>query len=545
MNKKKILTGSFFFTLAQFSIKIISVLYLIPFNKLTGKYGMALFNYGYIPFTIFLSLTTAGIPTGISRLVSHYKAAGDISSAYKIYRYGKWLLLFFGIIGFIVLYFVADVVSPILVPKQDASIISPQIVATIIKVSAIAIIFVPSLSIQTGFLQANHDIKSVAKSQILEHAFRLIFILGFVFLMTNTFISYFSSYQEAVNFGIYGAMFAATLAAIIALVITTKSVSKFKKGEYNHVLKDPITKAQRKKIRNEIIKLCLPTIIISLDITLYIQIDQMTFTKTMEAAGIASGTMATLGMIGNAHKVAMIITAITSSFNYPIAPAISEAHTLGSYNNLRHTTTMVKSWVMFVATPIVVFIALWSQDIYNIFDTISAQGSFILSITAIYIYIWCLYSILDNIMIGISKPMVSVWAILAGIALKSILQFPFILYLHEYGMLLATILGFTLTYIMLIFATKKHLSMSFTTSTSMQLQVIGLTLLILMPLKLISLFIPYTITSKLMSFIWSGIWFTIFISIYIGVQNKYKIIKYLFDYEGSIPEFIKRKILRR
>lgn len=545
MNKKKILSGSFYFTLAQFAIKILSVVYLIPFNKLTGKYGMALFNYGYVPFTIFLSLTTAGIPTGISRLVSHYKAAGDISTAFKIYRYGKWLLTFLGIIGFLVLYFVADIISPILVPKQDIALISPQVVATIIKISAIAIIVVPSLSIQTGFLQANHDIKSVAKSQILEHAFRLVFILAFVFLVTNTLISFFSSYQDAVNFAIGGAMFAATLAALLALLITTLSVKKFKKGEYSHVVKDPISKAERKKIRNEIIKLCLPTIIISLDITLYLQLDQITFNKTMESAGITSGTMATLGMIGNAHKVAMIITAVTSSFNYPIAPAISEAHTLGSYSNLRHTTTLVKSWVMFVATPIVVFIALWSQDIYNIFDTISSQGAFILSVTAVYVYIWCLYSILDNIMIGISKPMVSVFAILLGLGLKAALQFPFIYYLHEYGMLLATILGFTLTYVMLIISTKKHLKMSFTTITSMQLQTIGLTLLVLMPLKLVSLLIPYTITSKIMSFIWCGVWFAIFMTIYIGIQNKYQIIKYLFDYEGTILGFIKRKVLRR
>lgn len=546
MNKKKILSGSLIFTIAQFGIKIVSILYLIPFNSMAnsnGANGMALFNYGYVPFAIFLSLTTAGIPMGISRLVAKYKAKNDLDSAYKIYRIGKNLLFILGIIGFVLLFILSDLVAHLVVPKTDANLI--PVVSNIIKFSSIAIIFVPSLSIQTGFLQANHDIKSIAKSQLLEHVLRLFLILGFVFLTTYTLNSWFPTYQDAVNFGIYGAMLAASFAAIMALVITSKSISKFQKTVYKDVLKSSITQEERKKIRNEIIKLCLPTVIISLDITLYLQFDQVTYVKIMETTNVTTDTLSTMGMIANSHKVAMVITAVTSSFNYPLSPAISEAHTLGSYKNLRYTTMMVKSWVMFIATPLLAFMILWSPDIYNIFHRLSMEGSYILSMTTIYIYIWCLYSILDNIMVGINKPLISVYAITIGLILKIIIQFPLTYFLHEYGMLLATILSFIVTYAFLIIATKKYLQMSFTTIFSIQMQVLGLSLLIIMPIKLISLWLPYTITSRVMSFIWCGIWFTLFMVIYVWIQNKYKLIKHLFDYDGTMLSFIKNKILRR
>lgn len=544
MNKKRLLSGSMYFTIAQMIIKVLSVLYLIPFDKLVKSYGIALFNFGYVPFAIFLSLTSAGIPAGISRIVSKYHAVGDLSSAYKIYRFGRRALTLLGLIGFVILFLISDSLSQIYVGADKS--ISTSVVSTVIRVAAIAIIFVPSLSIQTGFLQAHHDIKSITHSQILEHAFRLIFIILFSYLMTNTFIDKFDSYQSATNFAIYGAMFAATLAALIALYITNKNIKRYKKGEYAKYLKDTITKAERWQIAKEMAKICLPTIIISLDITLYQEIDQLTFVGAMASIGAKSGAIDTLAIVSfKTLKIAMIITTITSSFNFPIAPAISEAHTLKSYKNLRYTTVLVKSWVMFLATPVVIFVMLWSQDVYNIFYTNSLQGSYILAATMVYVYIWCLYSLLDNIMIGINKPMASVVAIIIGFVVKVLVQIPLIFVIHEYGMLLATILGFAATYFVLIFQTKRHLNMSFGTINSIQLQIIGLTLLVLMPLKLISTFIPYTISSKIMSFIWCGVWFSSFMIIYIWIQNKYKLIKFLFDYDGSMLGFVKSKLLRR
>lgn len=49
-------------TSANFLSKILGVIYVIPFYMLVGDAGGTLFNYGYIPYMIFISISTMGIP---------------------------------------------------------------------------------------------------------------------------------------------------------------------------------------------------------------------------------------------------------------------------------------------------------------------------------------------------------------------------------------------------------------------------------------------------------------------------------------------------
>ncbi|MFB4475562.1 oligosaccharide flippase family protein, partial [Oceanobacillus caeni] len=72
-----IVKGAFILTLASFLSKFLGMIYVIPFNALVGDTGGTLFSFAYTPYSIFISLSTVGIPVAVSKFVSKYNSLGD------------------------------------------------------------------------------------------------------------------------------------------------------------------------------------------------------------------------------------------------------------------------------------------------------------------------------------------------------------------------------------------------------------------------------------------------------------------------------------
>ena len=68
--------GAFIATFGVVITKIIGILYVIPFYKIIGEQGGALYGYAYNIYSIFLGISTAGIPLAISKITSEYNTLG-------------------------------------------------------------------------------------------------------------------------------------------------------------------------------------------------------------------------------------------------------------------------------------------------------------------------------------------------------------------------------------------------------------------------------------------------------------------------------------
>ena len=96
----RFLKGAMILSISMFATKFLGILYVIPFQQLVGTSGMALYNYAYTPYALFISLSTLGIPVGIAKFVSKYNAAGEYDTARKMFRYAIWFMIALGFIGF-------------------------------------------------------------------------------------------------------------------------------------------------------------------------------------------------------------------------------------------------------------------------------------------------------------------------------------------------------------------------------------------------------------------------------------------------------------
>ena len=80
MKKNTLMEGAIVATLGIIIVKVMGLLYVIPFNAIIGEQGGALYGYAYNIYQLFLSISSAGFPFAISKLTSEYTALGYNSS---------------------------------------------------------------------------------------------------------------------------------------------------------------------------------------------------------------------------------------------------------------------------------------------------------------------------------------------------------------------------------------------------------------------------------------------------------------------------------
>ena len=107
----KLLRGTFILTLGTIISKVLGLFYVIPFNAIVGKEGTALYQYSYVPYTIFISIATAGIPLAISKFISKYNALEEYAVGRKLFKSGLIVMLSTGIVSFLIFYFSAPILA--------------------------------------------------------------------------------------------------------------------------------------------------------------------------------------------------------------------------------------------------------------------------------------------------------------------------------------------------------------------------------------------------------------------------------------------------
>lgn len=148
-----------------------------------GDSGNAIYMGSYQVYALLLSISSIGIPTAISKLVSEKVAVGDNSAAHKIFKVSVLTFGILGMIGTCLLFFGAELISTywIEIPesKNSLMILSP------------AVFFVAISSVFRGYFNGMQQMRATANSQSLEQLLKTIFTIIFVelaafYTMNNT-----------------------------------------------------------------------------------------------------------------------------------------------------------------------------------------------------------------------------------------------------------------------------------------------------------------------------------------------------------------------
>ena len=273
MRKNSFVNGAMIVTTAIIITKILGILYVIPFHAIIGDKGGALYGYAYTIYLFFVSISTAGIPLAVSRVVSEYQALGYYKAKKRTFVLGRRIALLLGLVCFILITLFAPLLANLILGDVvGGSNISDVIF--VIRVIGSAILVVPILSIYRGYFEGHRFMSPPSVSQILEQIFRVLIII-FGSYITLKVIK--AGVTKTVGVALLGATIGAIVSYFYLLDKYLKNRKKF--NERVRSVNEPIVKDG--DIIRKIIFYAIPFIMIDVCKSLYNYIDMFTVVKNL------------------------------------------------------------------------------------------------------------------------------------------------------------------------------------------------------------------------------------------------------------------------
>lgn len=430
-SKEKMLRGSAWMTAGSMFSRILGALYVIPWMMWFGRdrgQANALFAIGYNIYSIFLIISTAGIPGAVAKQVSHYNAMNEYKTGRKLFRSGLYLMVFMGVISAAALYLLAPWIST---GDKDA--------IPVIRSLAWPLLVIPMMSLFRGFFQGYQDMAPSAVSQFIEQVARVIYMLVTAYWIMQV---VHGSYVTAVAHS----TFAAFIGAVASLLVLAWYYLR-KRKEWD-VLADNSADTLDISTRDmlmEMVRQAIPFIILDAGITIFQLVDQYTFFNMID--DFVVGTRATFNTLYslfafNANKLIMIIVSLAASMAITSIPLLSEAYTKRDFRDVRDQVDNTIELFFFIMIPSAIGMAAVAKPLYTIFYGYDFTGTLVLEFSSYTSIVLGLFTVLAAMLQGLYQNRLAIAYFVVGLVVKIVVQYPMIYLFKVFGPLMATAIGF-------------------------------------------------------------------------------------------------------
>lgn len=430
-SKEKMLRGSAWMTAGSMFSRILGALYVIPWMMWFGRdrgQANALFAIGYNIYSIFLIISTAGIPGAVAKQVSHYNAMNEYKTGRKLFRSGLYLMVFMGVISAAALYLLAPWIST---GDKDA--------IPVIRSLAWPLLVIPMMSLFRGFFQGYQDMAPSAVSQFIEQVARVIYMLVTAYWIMQVMHG---SYVTAVAHSTFAAFIGA---AASLLVLAWYYLRKRKEWD---VLADNSADTLDISTRDmlmEMVRQAIPFIILDAGITIFQLVDQYTFFNMID--DFVVGTRATFNTLYslfafNANKLIMIIVSLAASMAITSIPLLSEAYTKRDFRDVRDQVDNTIELFFFIMIPSAIGMAAVAKPLYTIFYGYDFTGTLVLEFSSYTSIVLGLFTVLAAMLQGLYQNRLAIAYFVVGLVVKIVVQYPMIYLFKVFGPLMATAIGF-------------------------------------------------------------------------------------------------------
>ena len=460
MKKNTLMEGAIIATIGIVIVKVIGLLYVIPFNAIIGEQGGALYGYAYNIYMLFLSISSAGFPFAISKLTSEYNALGYKKAVKDTYKLSLKIISVISALIFILLFLFAPNIARLIIGNAEGGNTISDI-AFVIRMVSFAILVVPFLSVTKGFLQGYKYISPTSVSQIIEQIVRVIVILLGSFLALKIFNT---DLKTAVGIAVSGAFFGGIF-AYIYLKIKIKKSKLLPKEE----VKDK-KEISKKEIIKKILYYSIPFIIISLIYNLYNTVDMILVSRTMNdilklPASMTESVVSIFTTWG--VKLNNIILAIITGLTTSLIPNIVSSFTKGDMKDVDRKFNKSLQYILFIMVPCTLFLSFLAEPIWTLFYGESTYGPIVYKVFVFSALFGGFYSVVVNTLQGLSKYKLVITTVLIGLFLNTVLDVPMMLLVYNlgfevsYGAILAAVIGYSVSVIISLVVLHKKYNFSF------------------------------------------------------------------------------------
>ncbi len=545
MKKNGFINGAFIATLGIVITKIIGMLYVIPFYAIIGEKGGALYGYAYVIYNLFQSLSCAGIPNAISKLISEYQTLGYYQAKERAFKIAKRLALIMGATVFILLFiFAPSIATAVLGNLEGGNTLAD--VTFVIRVIATAILVVPFLSMYRGYLEGHKFITPTSISQVVEQIARvLVIILGSYFALRVFNLSL----KTAVGIATFGATVGALVAYFYLLDKTRKNKDQLVVKEINK--DEPYIKT--KEILKKIFWYALPFIMIDVFKSAYDFIDMTTIVKTLVndigySTATAENMMSVISTWGN--KLNMIIISISTGMIISLIPNLTASSVKGHKEDVHQKINQTLQILLFISLPMTLGLSFLARPVWDIFyGSRSMYGAEIISYFIFVALIISTYTALVSIVQVLKYYKEVLISLVAGVLIKLACNVLFMNlfakmgFLAIYGSITATILGYSVGIILCLYFLRRKCGVHYGPTVKLLGKIILADIAMIAGLYFLSFIIPIYVSSRMINILLVAVYTIVGATIYFVVSHKLGLINKIFG--DNLLQKLKKRLRRK
>lgn len=411
--QRSLIGGVSVLALAGMICKVVGVLYRIPLANTVGGDGLGLYSKVFQSYNLLLTISSAGIPVAISRMVSHYVTLQDPRNARRIFRVALTALSVLGVIGTLLL--VSG--SSLLANAAGASEINIGYIAI-----APSVALVCALSAFRGYMQGHRRMLPTAISQLIEQVGKLAVALPLAVIGMN---------RGGPAMGAAGMLLGTSAAEAVALAYMIFTHHRTGK-ELSAVPQDTTrTVLSKKEIGQKLIHIAMPITIGACIVPLSGWIDSFMVTRLIESNGVEhADALLRYGLYSSVVlSLINVPTVIAQAVSTNLVPDISSGCARNDMNYVARESLTGLRMASVIGLPCSIGLCLLARPIlYMLFlgkytPSQLDLATEILQLSALTIGLFTMVQATSGILQGCGKQKLPMYTLAAGVACKVLLNY--------------------------------------------------------------------------------------------------------------------------
>ncbi|MBO5639235.1 MAG: polysaccharide biosynthesis protein [Oscillospiraceae bacterium] len=424
--KQNFMHGAAILTVGVVIMKLLGAIYKVPLGNILGDYGYGIFLATYNVYNIFFTLSTAGLPVALSRLIAEADARGQESLKEKTFRAAIVTFAAIGMVFSLIMFFGNQWLATAYLVKPDA--------ALSVRAMAPAILLVCLVSAYRGYCQGNGNMIPTTVDEVLEVLFKVISGLAISALLVHA------------GRGLPEASAGAILGVSIGSVISLGYMIVYKHRNYRRMSVGEEVKDSGLKIAGTILKIGIPISLGASIMAILSSLDPGICHSRLAAAGFSEHEAGVLfGVYGKVQTLFNLPAAFMTPLTIAIVPAVAGAIAKGNRREAEKTSEDAMRMASVISMPMGVGLAVLAFPIVNVlYPNSHSAGPGLLRIMGLASFFVCIVLMENAILQASGRERLPMIALITGSLVKIAVNWVIIVNpsINIYGAPVGTLIGY-------------------------------------------------------------------------------------------------------
>lgn len=384
-------------------VKLCGALYQIPLGNILGEEGITHFNSAYNIYSVLLTLSTAGLPLALSKLISEANATGRRNQMRRCFNTAMALFVAIGIVGTAIM---------LLFTEQLAAWLNNSMAYWPIKALGVSVICVSIMCAYRGFAQGRQNMVPTAVSQFIEAFFKLVIGLPLAWYLIHI--------GKGLEIGAAGAIVGVSAGIVLAMIYMVIDYRKHR----GPILWGTDKAQSHATILKRLLALGIPITIGQAGMSLLNLIDQKIILGQLQnVMGLTELEAAALyGQYTLSSKLYNLLPAFLPAVAISLVPAISVAVTRQDHREVGRVVSTSFRLISVLAVPAGVGLSVLAGPIlkmlYPLQPKAAVAATYHLHLLGIASIFMCIMLLTNSIMQAHGKVQLPIYTMLIGGVVK-------------------------------------------------------------------------------------------------------------------------------